>query len=280
MEDHMVSEEKMEQFRSYLTEFEKAKSTVKKYVREVKELQKHLAGEKLTKKKMIAYREELQKKHQARTVNGKLSAINSYLKYFGIRDCGVNLLKIQNNAFLNEEKELTKQEYQKLLQAAEAEKKERLYHLILTICSTGIRVSELRFVTVEALVHGRAEVSMKGKNRMIILPRKLIQKLKNYVEKQKITSGPIFCTRSGRPMDRSNICHEMKKLGERIGVNREKVHPHSLRHLFARQFYSVHKNLAHLADVLGHSSIETTRIYVAVSAREHEQTMESMDLVL
>ncbi|MGN0158422.1 MAG: tyrosine-type recombinase/integrase [Brotaphodocola sp.] len=280
MEGHIVSEETIEQFRIYLIEQEKSDATVQKYVQEVEKLQKYLDGTALTKQKLIAYRERLREKLQASTVNGKLSAVNSYLAFRGLGDCEVHLLKIQKNAFLNEEKELTKQEYQKLLERAKTEKKDRLYHLLLTICSTGIRVSEIRFVTVEALEHGKAEINMKGKNRMIILPKKLVQKLKRYVDKKKIGSGPIFCTRSGRPMDRSNICHEMKKLGERVGVSREKVHPHSLRHLFARQFYAVHKNIAHLADVLGHSSIETTRIYVAVSAREHERTMESMNLVL
>lgn len=280
MEDHIVSNQKIEQFRMYLMENEKSDATVRKYVREIKELQQYLTGEPIAKGKVIEYRKILQEKHRATTVNGKLSAINSYLQYAGLPDCAVKLLKIQRNAFINEEKELTQEEYRKLLEAAASQKKDRLYHLILTICSTGIRVSDVRFITVTSLEKGKAQINMKGKNRMIILPKKLIQKLKKYVQERKIVSGSIFCTRSGKPMDRSNICHEMKKLSEQIGVRREKVHPHSLRHLFARQFYEVHKNIAHLADVLGHSSIETTRIYVAVSAREHERTMETMNLII
>ena len=280
MEDHIVSNQKIEQFCQHLLENEKSDATVQKYMREIRKLQQYLAGEPITKGNMIIYRKVLQERNRASTVNGKLSAINSYLQFFGIQDCGVKLLKIQRNAFLNEEKELTEEEYRKLLEAAAARKKDRLYHLILTICSTGIRVSEVRFITVESLDCGKAEINMKGKNRVIILPKKLVQKLKTYVQERKIRSGSIFCTRSGKPLDRSNICHEMKKLSEQIGVRREKVHPHSLRHLFARQFYAVHKNIAHLADVLGHSSIETTRIYVAGSVSEHERTMEAMNLII
>ena len=280
MNDHIVSEKTIEQFQAHLIENEKSDATVQKYIREMMKLKKYLAGEPVTKEKLIRYRKSLQEKKRATTINGTLSAINSYLQFMKIPECEMKLLKIQRNSFLNEEKELTEDDYHRLLDAAAVQNKERLYHLILTICGTGIRVSEVRYITVEALKRGKAEINMKGKNRVIILPKKLIQKLRDYIQKKKIVSGPIFCTRTGNVMDRSNICHEMKKLAEFIGVRREKVHPHSLRHLFARQFYAVHKNIAHLADVLGHSSIETTRIYVAVSASEHERTMEVMNLII
>ena len=280
MTDHIVSERTIQQFQEYLIEQEKAAATVKKYVCELISLQEYLAGRPLSKTILVEYRSNLQEKHKAVTVNGKLSAINSYLRFMKLDACMVKLLRIQRNVFLNEEKELTEGEYRRLLDAARVKKKERLYHLILTVCSTGIRVSEIRFITVEALKSGKAEISMKGKNRIVILPKKLIEKLRCYVNKMQIKSGAIFRTRSGNVMDRSNICHEMKRLGEQADVCRKKVHPHSLRHLFARQFYAVHKNIAHLADVLGHSSIETTRIYVAVSAREHEKMMESMNLII
>ncbi len=279
MKNHIVSEKSVNEFQWFLAENEKSDATIQKYVREIEKLKEYLAGEPVTKGKIIAYRALLQNENRASTVNGKLSAINHYLQSIGLPECTVKLLKIQKNAFVNEEKELTEKEYRRLLEAALSEHKDRLYHLILTLCCTGIRVSELRFVTTDALEKGKAEISLKGKNRIVIFPKKLINKLKEYAKSHHIMSGPVFCTRSGKAMDRSNICHEMKKLGEQIGIRREKVHPHSLRHLFARQFYAVHKNIAHLADVLGHSSIETTRIYVAVSAREHERTMETMNLV-
>ena len=264
MKDHIVSENTIEKFREYLIESEKSDATVQKYIREITDLKKYLAGEPVTKGKLISYRRILQEKKRATTVNGTLSAINSYLQFAKIPECSVKLLKIQRNAFVNEEKELTEEDYRKLLDAAAMHKKDRLYHLILTICGTGIRVSEVRYITVESLDKGKAEISMKGKNRVIILPKKLIQRLRDYIQKKKIVSGPIFCTRTGKVMDRSNICHEMKKLAEFVGVRREKVHPHSLRHLFARQFYAVHKNIAHLA----------------ASAREHERTMEVMNLII
>ncbi len=280
MMDHIVSERTIKQFQEYLIEQEKADATVKKYVRELTEFCGYLAGRPLAKSELIQYRGILQEKHKAVTVNVKLSAINSYLQFMNLGDCMVKLLRIQKNAFLQEEKELTEKEYRKLLEYAMAGKKERLYHLLLTICGTGIRVSELQYITVEALENGKAEIHMKGKHRIVILPKKLIQKLRGYVGKLRINSGPIFRTRSGNVMDRSNICHEMKRLGAQANICRKKVHPHNLRHLFARQFYAIHKNIAHLADVLGHSSIETTRIYVAVSASQHEKTMEIMNLII
>lgn len=280
MKKHVISDKTIRQFGDYLMESEKSEATVKKYLREIDALKNYMAGEAVAKGRLLDYRRFLHEKNRAATVNVKLSAINNYLQYYRLADCTVKFLKIQRNAFVNEEKELTQQEYRRLLEAAAEKHKHRLYHLILTICSTGIRVSEVQFITAEAVKQGKAEINMKGKNRVVILPKKLVQKLENFMKEHGIFNGPVFRTRSGRTMDRSNICHEMKKLGERAGICRKKVHPHSLRHLFARQYYSVHRNIAHLADVLGHSSIETTRIYVAVSAREHEQTMETMNLII
>lgn len=280
MKKHVISDKTIWQFRDYLIENEKSEATVKKYLHEIDALKSYLRGEPVTKNKILDYRRTLHNKNQAATVNVKLSAINSYLQYYKLGDCAVKLLKIQRNAFVNEEKELTQQEYQRLLEAAAEHNKHRLYFLILTICSTGIRVSEVRFITAEAVKRGKAEISMKGKNRIVLLPKKLVKKLKIFMKEYGIFSGPVFRTRSGRAMDRSNICHEMKKLGEQAGVCRQKVHPHSLRHLFAREYYLVHRNIAHLADVLGHSSIETTRIYLAVSASEHERMMETMNLIV
>lgn len=278
--NHIIADETIQQFRDYLIENERSTATVQKYTHEMQCLKAWLGGEPVTKTKLLQYRQLLQERNQATTVNVKLSAVNHYLQYYQLTNCMVKLLKIQRKAFVNEEKELLESEYRSLLEEAARRRQDRLYHLILTICSTGIRVSEVCFITVEAVKRGKAEICLKGKNRIVILPRKLVEKLKQYMESKGITSGPVFRTRSGRALDRSNICHEMKRLSERVGVRREKVHPHSLRHLFARQFYAVNRNLAHLADILGHSSIETTRIYVAVSAREHERTLDVMNLVL
>lgn len=277
---HVITDETLREFYNYLIESEKAEATIKKYLHEICCLKEYLAEEPVTKTKLLQYRQFLRDSNQAKTVNAKLSAINHYLEYYGQMDCKVKLLKIQRKAFINEERELTRSEYCRLLKAAGEKTSERLYYLILTICSTGIRVSEVRFITAEAVCCGKAEICLKGKSRTIIFTKKLIRKLKKYMKQEKITEGPVFRTRSGRSLDRSNICHEMKKLADKIGIAREKVHPHSLRHLFAREFYKIHNNIAHLADILGHSSIETTRIYVAVSAREHMKTLEKMNLII
>lgn len=277
---HVITEETLKDFHHYLLESEKAEATIQKYLHEVRCLKEYLAGEPVTKEKLLQYRRGLQASSQAKTINTKLSAIHHYLDYYGQRDCKVKLLRIQREAFMREEKELTKTEYCSLLKSAAEQASSRLYHLILTLGSTGIRVSEVRFITAEAVNRGKAEICLKGKNRTIIFTKKLIRRLKRYMSLNGITEGPVFRTRSGRPLDRSNICHEMKKLADRAGVGKEKVHPHSLRHLFARQFYKIQNNIAYLADILGHSSMETTRIYVAVSAREHIRTLEKMDLIL
>ena len=187
---------------------------------------------------------------------------------------------LQRQAFLQESRELSKDEYERLLTAASAKKKERLYLLILTMGSTGVRISELLYITVEALKNGRAEICMKGKNRTVILQKELRKKLLQYAKEQGIESGHIFRTKSGKPLDRSNIYHDMKKLSNEAKVDSSKIFPHNLRHLFARTFYAIEKNLAHLADVLGHSRIETTRIYVAASVAAHEKILSQMKLVI
>ncbi|MGN0159318.1 MAG: tyrosine-type recombinase/integrase [Brotaphodocola sp.] len=276
---HEITESTMEQFAEYLAEGEKAGSTIKKYVRDVRDFMEYLKGNPVTKKKIMEYRQYMEKKFQASTVNNKLSAVGSYLNCFDLKSMKVNLLKIQRKAFVDESAELKEREYRTLLEQASRMANARLYYIILAIANTGIRISELQFITAEAVEAGKAEISMKGKHRVIILQKKLARELKKYMESCGITSGSIFITRSGKPVDRSNVCHEMKKLAERAGVSLKKVHPHSLRHLFARKFYSLHKDIAHLADILGHSSIETTRIYVAVSAAQHERMLNRMNLL-
>ena len=264
--------------RLYLNE--KAKATINKYVRAVQQLSGFLNGKELNRERLLDYREALQEKNKARTVNGALSAINAFLKFEGWQECGVKFLAVQQQMFLEEEKELSKAEYERLLAAASATNNERLHLLMMSVCCTGIRVSELVFITVEAAKKGRAEIRMKGKSRVVILPKELRSKLLKYAKKQGIADGHIFRTRSGKPLDRSNICHDMKKLCEEARVDERKVFPHNLRHLFARTFYAIEKNLSHLADVLGHSRIETTRIYVAVSAASHEKILNQMKLVI
>lgn len=274
-----ITEASMEAFETYLYFNEKARTTTEKYVRAVRGLAAFLQGAELTKSSLLEYRELLLKQMKAQTVNGTLSAIHAFIDFLGCPECKVKLLKVQRQAFVDESRELSEAEYKRLLQAARAKGNERLYLLMTTICGTGIRVGELLYITVEAVRAGRAEIRMKGKNRTILLQKELRKKLLKYVREQGIESGHIFRTRSGRPLDRSNICHDMKKLCIEAKVDAGKVFPHNLRHLFARTFYAIEKNLAHLADVLGHSRIETTRIYVAVSATAHERILNRMGLV-
>lgn len=275
-----ITEQELREFENNLYLNEKSRATVNKYVQAVRRLSEFLEDAELTKLRLMEYREYLQNKNKAQTVNGALSAINAFLDFCGWQECKVKLLKVQHQAFLEESRELSETEYKRLLSAALERKNERLYLLMLTVCGTGIRISELVYITVEAARSGRAEIHMKGKNRTIILQKELRNRLMKYAKNQGIESGHIFRTKSGRPLDRSNICHDMKKLCTAARVDPRKVFPHNLRHLFARTFYAVEKNLAHLADVLGHSRIETTRIYVAVSASAHERILNRMKLII
>ena len=275
-----ITESAVQAFRDSLFMDEKSRATVSKYIQAVRRLAVFLGGEELTKLRLLEYREHLQSKNKAQTVNGALSAISAFLGFCGWQECRIMLLKVQHQVFALESRELSAAEYKRLLQTAKDRKNKRLYMLMLTLCGTGIRIGELEYITVEAVRRGRAEIRMKGKNRMVILQKELRKKLLKYVKEQGIEGGYIFRTRSGKPMDRSNICHDMKKLCAAANVEPGKVFPHNLRHLFARTFYAIEKNLAHLADVLGHSRIETTRIYVAVSAAIHERTLSRMRLVI
>jgi integrase-like protein intD len=270
----------LQRFASHLCQNEKSRATVAKYLHAVGELARFLGGDVLTKSRLLEHRDSLQQTCRASTVNGRLSAINAYLDFCGLSAHKVRLLKVQPRAFLDEARELSETEYKRLLGAARSRGNERLYLLMLTLCSTGIRVGELPFITVEAMRAGRADIRLKGKSRTILLPKELCGKLRRYVQSRGIGRGPVFCTRSGQPLDAANICHDMKKLCEQAGVRQEKVFPHNLRHLFARSFYAVEKNLAHLADILGHSRIETTRIYVAASASTHERVLRKMKLII
>lgn len=280
MKKHTITQKTICGFERHLKENEKAALTIEKYIHEVRLLMEHLAGDFISKSVLLHYRDVLLEKNQVRTVNAKFSAINSYLEYAGLKDYKVKLLKVQRKVFIDDDRDLSEEEYRRLLAAAKEKDNNCLYHVMLTICATGIRVSELRFITIEAVKRGRAEIRLKGKSRVIIFHKGLIEKLERYARTHKITSGYLFCTKNGKPLDRSNICHDMKKLCQAAQVNPKKVFPHNLRHLFAKTYYAIGKNLARLADILGHSSVETTRSYVATGIREHERVLQKMRLII
>ncbi len=270
----------METFKEYLIYNEKSKATVKKYTAAVEELFLWLEGRGLNKENLLRYRRYLLAGNKPRTVNGKLSAINSYLKYIDMEHIKVNFLKIQHQSFIEDSRQMTESEYKKLLDAALAKGNKRLYMVMLTLCGTGIRVSELGYITVEAVKQGKVFINMKGKCRTVLLNKKLCSRLKAYATEKGIGKGIIFRTKTGKKLDRTNIFHEMKKLCKAAKVDDRKVFPHNFRHLFARKFYEVEKNLVQLADVLGHSRIETTRIYVAASVSTHQRILNKMKLVI
>ena len=266
-------------FKNYLTEEEKSKATIEKYIRDITALQIWSNGCLIEKSIILEYKEIIKEKYATRSVNSIISSINSFFDFVSWEYCKVKLLKVQKQIFADESKELKKQECERLLKAALDSKNERLYYLIQTICATGIRVSELKFITVEAVDMRQARISCKGKERVIILSSELCRLLRNYIKKNKFLSGSIFVTKNGKPLDRSNIWADMKKICELAGVAKEKVFPHNLRHLFARTFYSIGKDIAHLADILGHTSVNTTRIYIMETGETHRRQIEKMHLL-
>lgn len=264
----------------HLREQERSAATIQKYTHDLNGLCADLGGQPLTKAALIKWKQQLIAEYAPASVNSILAAVNSFLSFMGWRELTVKPLRIQKALFADESKELTRAEYTRLVRAAEQKENERLSLVIQTICATGIRVSELKFITGEAVFCGRAEITNKGKRRTIFLPDKLRNLLKHYLKAQKKTTGPLFTTRTGRPLDRSNIWRDMKALCESAGVEPSKVFPHNLRHLFARTYYTLERDLSRLADILGHSNISTTRIYTAESGHIHQQQMERMGLVL
>lgn len=275
----LLTSELIKRYAAYLGEEERSPAMVGKYVRDLTALQTFLGGRPLSKMNLIEWKQQLTQTYASASVNSMLAAANSFLAFMNRKDLAVKPLKLQKPLFLAEEKELTKDEYIRLVRVAQQEN-ERLALVIQTICATGIRVSELRYITAEAVCSGRAEVNNKGKRRPVFLPEQLRCLLKQYLKKQKKTSGPVFTTRSGNPLDRSNVWREMKALCEKAGIAPEKAFPHNLRHLFARTYYSRERDLSRLADLLGHSSINTTRIYTAESGRTHARQVESMGLII
>ncbi len=270
----------LENFKQYLTSQEKSGATVEKYIRDVRVFAEFLGNSKPTRETVIAYKIHLQNNYAVRSVNSMLASINCLFAFLGRYDLKVRTLKLQQQIFCPEEKELTKAEYARLCRAAERNHNKRLNLILQTICGTGIRVSELPYITVEAVRRGEAVVNCKGKTRTVFIVKDLKQKLLRYAAKQKINSGTVFVTRTGKPISRTNIWREMKALCKQANVNPQKVFPHNLRHLFARVFYGIEKDIAKLADILGHSSINTTRIYIISTGSEHRKKMESMRLII
>lgn len=281
MKGRALTEEVIEEFEKHLELEEKSAQTVEKYARDVRVFMRFAAGSKVNKETAIAFKQHLlDAGYAVRSVNSMLASINSLFDWLGWPDCRVKVLKTQKQIFCPEEKELTKAEYLRLVKTAQQNGNERLNLILQTICGTGIRVSELPFVTVEAAQAGEAVVSCKGKTRSVFLVKELQKKLLRYAAKQGIVSGSIFVTRTGKPISRTNIWREMKGLCEQANVDSRKVFPHNLRHLFARVFYGIEKDIAKLADILGHSSINTTRIYIISTGTEHRKRMESMRLII
>ena len=280
MEGRVITAKMIAGFREHLILEERSVATIQKYIRDVKAFMAYAQNSAITKETVIAYKKYLQENYAVRSANSMLASINSFFSLFGWNDLKVKSLKLQQQIYCPEEKELTKAEYTRLCKAAQRRHNERLNLILQTICGTGIRVSELQFITVEAAKCGEAVVRCKGKTRAVFIVRELRQKLLRYAAEQNIQSGMIFVTRTGKPISRTNIWREMKALCIEADVNPQKVFPHNLRHLFARVFYGIEKDIAKLADILGHSSINTTRIYIISTGMEHRRRMENMHLIL
>ena len=274
-----ITNEMIQIYKEHLIEEEKSSATLEKYIRDITAFFKWLGSRSVDKKEVLQYKERLFERYAPNGVNSVISSLNSFFAFHGWYELKVKTLKIQRQIFADKDKELTKGEYDRLLSAAKQAKNQRLYYLMQTICSTGIRVSELKYITVEALRCGQATIRCKGKMRMVILPRQLCGMLKGYTKKRKIISGPVFISKNGKPLDRSNIWSDMKKLCDTAGVLKEKVFPHNLRHLFARTYYSIEKDIVRLADILGHSSINTTRIYTIETGEIHRRQIQRLGLL-
>ena len=280
MEGRVITAKMIAEFKEHLILEERSVATIQKYIRDVKAFMAYAQNSAITKGTVIAYKKYLQENYAVRSVNSMLASINSFFLFFGWNDLKVKSLKLQQQVFCPEEKELTKGESTRLCRAAVRKHNKRLNLILQTICGTGIRVSELQYITVEAVEHGEAVVNCKAKTRSVFIVKELRQKLLRYAAEQNIKSGMIFATRTGKPISRTNIWREMKALCVEANVNPEKVFPHNLRHLFARVFYGIEKDIAKLADILGHSSINTTRIYIISTGTEHRQRMENMRLII
>ena len=267
-------------FRESLCAAERSAATAEKYLRDVRAFYLWLDEREVSRDAVLEYKAHIAACYAVGSVNSMLCSLNAYFKFCGRGELCVKTLKIQRSIFAQKDRELTRAEYERLLRAARNNNNERLFYLMQTICATGIRVSELKYVTAEAVRRGAAEISCKGKRRTVLLPWKLCTLLKKYMKKHKIISGSVFITRNGAPVDRSNIWSDMKKLCAAADVQPGKVFPHNLRHLFARTYYSMQKDIVRLADILGHASIDTTRIYTVESGEVHRRQIERLGLLL
>ncbi len=277
-----ITKEILEKYRAHLFEEEKSAATINKYMCDLKKLQDFAGGRELSKFLVIAYKESLRREGRYKTssINSFLVAANRLFEYQGWHDLRIKTFKIQKEIFVPEDRELSKDEYKILVRVAKEEGKERLALILQTICATGIRVSELSSITVAAVRNGVATIYNKGKERQVLLPRHLQAKLLQYMKRVGLERGIVFRTSKGRAVDRTNIWREMKGLCEKAGVNPKKVFPHNLRHLFARSFYQIGRDIAKLADILGHNSIETTRIYLKESYSTYREQLERIELLI
>jgi len=271
----------LEKYKEYLKEEEKSRATISKYIRDIKKLLDYAGGREITKRLVLDYKEDLRinKKYKLSSINSFLIAVNRFLEYMGWYGMRVKTYNIQREVFAPAGRDLSMQEYRKLVYAAKYKGKKRLAMVIQTICSTGIRISELSNVTVDSVKQGIVDIYCKRKQRKVLLPKKLKNMLVKYIKENNINDGIVFCTSSGKALDRSNLWREMKALGSEANVVNEKVFPHNLRHLFAKTFYKIDKDIAKLADLLGHSSIETTRGYIMTTYEEHQKQLDNMKLV-
>lgn len=279
MEERILTNRQIQKFSEYLVREEKSNATCEKYIRDVHGFLLFAGNSRVTKELVVAWKKQLiEQGYAVRSINSMLASVNSFLGFLGWHDCKVKNIRLQHQTYCAEEKELTKAEYLRLLEASR--NNEQLNLVLQTICGTGIRVSELRYFTVEAVQHGEIVVNCKSKTRMILVPGKLRKLLLNYARKKHTTTGTIFIGKNGKPLDRSNIWRQMKQLCKDAGVKESKVFPHNLRKLFARTFYGIEKDIAKLADILGHSSINTTRIYIMTTGIEHRRKIERLGLIV
>lgn len=279
MNKKIIHKQLIDSYVKHLYHEEKSKATIEKYLRDINYFAQYTEQQNVTKEMVISYKHTLiEKGYAVRSINSMLASINSFLNFCGWTECKTKNIRQQRQIYCAEEKELSRVEYVRLLEAAKEQPKLNL--LIKTICGTGIRVSELKFFTVEAVKCGEILINCKNKTRTILIPRKLQRLLLQFAKRNGIKNGPIFVSRNGNPLNRSNIWTQMKKLCEKANVNPKKVFPHNLRKLFARTFYGLEKDIAKLADILGHSSIETTRIYIMTTGFEHRKKIEQLKLVI
>ena len=271
---------KLKKFENYLKNEERSESTIEKYMRDVRFFAEFAGDAEITKELILGYKSKLREIYAVSSANSMIAALNSFFRFCGWHELCVKQFKVQRQIYCSEEKELTRAEYVRLLDAANRRQNKRLNLIIQTICGTGLRVSELQYITVEAVKSGEAAVNCKGKNRRIFIVSELKKKLLHYIKERRIVSGAVFVTKSGKPISRITVWKEMKALCQSANVSPRKVFPHNLRHLFARTFYGIEKDIAKLADILGHSSINTTRIYIVTSGAEHRRKMENMRLII